>query len=313
MHGAEVTSRTAQLRSPANLVRFDSWLLAPAPRERLAGLRILVGGFVLVYVLANVGEFDRLARQPPAPFEPVGIAQILNTPMSGTAVWMLFALLLVTGGAFVGGIYFRVSGPTFALLTLVWASYHSSWGQMLHFEHLFTLHLLVLAFSPAAAAWSADARREEGGESAPTVRFGWPIRLMAIISVLTYVIAGVAKLRQSGLSWIDGSTLQNHIAYSATRVDLLGGIEPPLASAVVGLPWLVAPMAALALAIELLAPISLLGGRFRNLWVVSAIAFHTATAATMMVWFPYQGLGFALLPLFHVERLSGAGTIRSQW
>ena len=287
--------------TPSRIRRFDRWLLSPAPAERLAALRILIGGFVLVYMIVNVGAFDRLAQLPSAPFEPVGIARWLDEPLPGVAVWILFALLLVFGAAFVVGFWFRVTGPAFAILTLAWASYHSSWGQTLHFEHLFTLHLLVLGLAPAAAVWSWSPNQQAQQPTDVSVRFGWPIRLMAIITVLTYVIAGIAKLRQSGLAWADGSTLGNHIAYSAIRIDQLGGFEPPLAKLVVGRAWLIAPMAVATLALELLAPLALVGGRLRNIWATSAIVFHAGTALTMMVFFPYQGLGFALLPLFRVE------------
>ena len=285
--------------------RVDAWLLRPAPAERLAALRILIGGFVWIYMLANVGEFARLAAQPTSPFEPVGVARLLDGPLPAAMVWMLFAMLLATGLFFVSGLFYRYTGVAFAVLVLVWASYHSSWGQLLHFEHLFTLHVGVLALSPAAAAWSLDARRRMVLREPSSPRYGWPIRLMAIITVITYSIAAITKLRHTGLAWLDGSTLTNHIAYSATRIDLLGGFDPPLASFVVGQSWLISPMAIGALALELFAPIALLGGRVRNLWVASALLFHLGTAATMLVWFPYQGLGFAFLPLFCVDRLKG--------
>ena len=285
------------------LQRFDQWLQRPAPAERLAALRILLGGFVLVYIVANVGEFHRVGNVPTSPFEPVGIARWLNEPLPASAVWVLFASLIASGGAFVVGIAHRVNGAIFAALTLGWASYHSSWGQMLHFEHLFTLHLLVLAFAPAAAVWSLDAQRRSLERVEPASRFGWPIRLLAIITALTYVIAAIAKLRETGVAWIDGTTLRNHIAYSSIRIELLGGFEPPLASTVLRQQWLLPPMAVGAVAIELGAPLALAGRRLRNGWVAAALVFHAGTAATMMVFFPYQGLGFALLPLFRVEHL----------
>ena len=108
---------------------------------------------------------------------------------------------------------------------------------------------------------------------------------------------------ETGIDWLDGSTLRNHIAYSAIRVDLLGGFKPPLASFVLRQEWLLAPLAIIAVVVELAAPAALVGRRLRNVWVVAALAFHLGTAATMMVFFPYQGLGFALLPLFRAERL----------
>ncbi|MFW2381788.1 MAG: HTTM domain-containing protein [Acidimicrobiales bacterium] len=276
----------------------DRWLHEPAPAERLAALRILITAFVVAYLVANVFEFSRLANRPTSEFEPVGIATILDQPL-GSRVWLLFGASILAGVAALIGFAFRFTGPLFAGLVLVWASYHSSWGQMLHFEHLFTLHLLILALSPAADAWSVQPAESP----TPSVRYGWPIRLLAITTVVSYFIAGVAKLRIGGLDWIEGSTLSNHIGYSATRMEVLGGFVPPVAPYVIGKNWLMGPMAVGGVLIELAAPLALLGGRWRRWWVVAVLTFHLATAATMMVWFPYQGLGFALLPLFRVERL----------
>jgi hypothetical protein len=280
------------------LRRFDAWLHYEAPAERLAGLRILISGFVLVYLVGNIFEFSRVANRPVGEFEPVGLATLLDAPL-GSRIWLLFASSMLAGMAVFVGFAYRFTGPLFAGLVLMWASYHSSWGQMLHFEHLFTLHLMILAISPAADAWSVGHRP---GPATSSVRFGWPIRLLAITTVVTYLIAGIAKLRIGGVAWIDGSTLSNHIGYSATRMEVLGGFIPPLAPLVLGRNWLLGPMAVGGVLIELIAPIALLGGNWRRWWVFGVLAFHLGTAATMMVWFPYQGMAFALLPLYRVER-----------
>ncbi len=285
---------------PSVLERVDGWLHDPAPASRLASLRILITGFVLVYLIANVPEFSRLASRPAGEFEPVGVITLLDQPL-GTRVWLLFGASIVAGSAALIGLAYRFTGPLFAGLVLVWASYHSSWGQMLHFEHLFTLHLLILAVAPAADAWSVQPT--DGSKR--SARYGWPIRLLAITTVVTYFIAGIAKLRIGGIDWVDGSTLSNHIGYSATRMEVLGGFVPPVAPLVIGKDWLMGPMAFGGLLIELVAPLALLGGRWRRWWVVGVLTFHLGTAATMMVWFPYQGLGFALLPLYRAERVVG--------
>ena len=284
------------------LRRADRWLLCAAPRERLALLRIAVGGYELANVLVSAGEFARLANRPARQFEPVGLAGLLDGPVSPIALWSLFVVSVIVGAAFVSGAWFRLSGPVFALASLAWATYHASWGQMLHFEHLVTLHLLLLGFSPAADAFSIDARRAFRPDRTPAVRYGWPIRLLAIVTVTTYALAGVAKLRASGWTWVEGTTLANHIGYSATRLDLLGEPRPPLASFVVRQDWLLQPMALGGLAIELLAPLALLGGWFRRLWVPSVLLFHLGTLMTMFVFFSYNGLGFAILPLYQLEK-----------
>lgn len=280
--------------------RADGWLNEAAPPERLALLRILICGFVTIYLAANAAEFSRLAGGSADAFDPVGLARLLGGPLSGALVWAGFVALLGLGVLATIGWRYRLVGPAFGLGVLAWTSYHSSWGQLLHFEHLFTLHVLVLALAPAADVLAVDAR----GSQAPTSdsRYGWPVRLLAIATVTTYFLSGLAKLRHTGLAWFDPDTLRAHIAYSASRVDLIGGPTPPLARFVIARSWLLAPMAAIGLAVELGAPLALVSRRFRNVWIGSALLFHLGTAVTMLVFFGYRGLGIGLLPLLPVER-----------
>ncbi len=282
--------------------RVDAWLLKPAPPERLAVFRILVGSYATIAMIVSVGEFARLAGRPALQFEPVGLAGLLEQPLPSNLLWGLFGLSVLSGLAFTVGAAFRYTGWVFAVCQLVWATYHASWGQMLHFEHLVTLHVLVLGFAPAAHAYSVDAYRAERS-IIPDTRYGWPLRLAAIITVVTYVLSGVAKLRIGGLAWLNSETLTNHIAYSATRMDLLGEPRPPLASLAIANDWVLQPMAVASVAVELFAPLALLGGWFRRVWVPAAILLHLGTLTLMFVFFSYNGLGFALLPLYRLERL----------
>lgn len=281
------------------LAKFDAWIHEPAPAERLAALRIAIGTFVVVYLAMSVREVDRMATRDPRSFEPVGIAHLFDTPLSATTIWLLFAVLMVSGLAFTAGVAFRLSGPVFALLVLGWTSYHSSWGTLLHFEHLFTIHVIILALAPAADAWAFGSPTLRSASE----RYGWPIRLLALATAATYVLAGIAKLRLSGWAWFDSDTLANHIGYSATRMETIGATAPPLAVPVLEARWLLGPMAAVALAVELGAPLALASRRVRNVWVLAALLFHAGTGLTMFVFFGYRGLGFALLPLFHLERI----------
>ncbi len=278
--------------------RAEQWLHAPAPAERLAGLRIAIGGFVVAYLALNATEVARLADQSPRQFEPIGVARVLDAPLPSVVLWAMFAAALVLGIGFTAGLWVRIAGPAFALLVLGWTSYHSSWGQLLHFEHLFTIHLLILGFAPVGDAWApgTQARRPPGP------RYGWPIRLLALATALAYLLSGITKLQLSGTEWFDPDTLANHIGYSATRMQSIGGPTPPLARLVLENAWLMTPMAVGSLFVELGAPLALLNTRLRNMWVASAVLFHLGTAATMFVFFGYRGFGFAFLPLFAIER-----------
>ena len=165
------------------------------------------------------------------------------------------------------------------------------------------LHLLIVAASPSADAWSLDARRRRVGAGAALSAYGWPVALAALVVVVTYVIAGVAKLRYGGIEWVVGDTLRNHVAYSAVRLDLLGGDASPLAGWAVRHGWAMPFAAAAAVIVELGAPVALLGGRFRTAWVVAAWLMHAGIYAFMLVGFAYPLFLVAFAPFFRVERL----------
>jgi hypothetical protein len=282
---------------------------ATAPPERLAMLRILVGTFVVVYLLIRMPVFLQLTERDRG-FDGVGLATFLTGPVPDGVIIGVLVVALLAGVAATVGWHHRVSGPLFALAVLALGSYRGSWGQLLHFENLAALHLVILAFAPATDAWSLDARRRTGAVRRDPVAYGWPIALAALVVVITYVIAGIAKLRYGGIDWILGDTLRNHVAYAAARLDLLGGTPSPFASTVVRLEGVWPLVAAFAVVVELAAPVALLGGRVRTVWVVAAWSMHAGILLLMLIAFPYPLFLVAFAPFYRIERL---WTDRPSW
>jgi hypothetical protein len=254
------------------------------------------------YLVARAPVFFALADRSATSFDPVGVLWWMDAPVADGVVTFAVVATLAAGVAFVVGVRFGVAGPLFATLLLVLTTYRSSWGQLLWFENLMVLHVLIVGFSPAADAVSIDARRRDPPPAVSSA-YGWAVKLAAVVTVLTYVLAGVAKLRIGGIEWISGDTLRNHVAYSATRLEVLGGSPSPLARPFVAQRWLSSPLAAAAMVIEIGAPVALLGGRWRNAWVAAAWAFHLGIALLMFVVFPYPLLLVAFAPLFALEGL----------
>jgi hypothetical protein len=280
--------------------RLADWWFASVPAERLAALRILIGGYALVYVVARLPEFMAVARYGKAQFRPIGIVQVLDAPLPATAVLAIVIATVLLLGAFVAGFQFRITGPLAALALLWTITYRNVWGMIFHTENLLVLHVIALAVAPAAHAWSLDARR---GSPAPApAGYGWPIKLLAVLTIATYVLAGVAKLRIAGLDWIDGEQLRNQIAVDNLRKALLGDGVAPLAYLVLERPSPLIVFSVLTLAIELGAPLALVGRRLGHVWVVSAWGFHAGVVLLMNIWFPYPLFGFAFLPLLPAER-----------
>ena len=273
-----------------------------APAERLAAFRICVGIFAVTYLTIRFPVFWGLPDKSPSAFEGVGPLGWRDEPLPALLVRSAHHLALASGVGMILGFRHRLSGPLFATAVLVLTAYRSSWGQLLHFENLFTLHVLLLAVFPAADAWSLDARRTGGRRRDPTT-YGLALQLACLCVVTTYVIAGLAKLRLGGSEWALGDTLRNHIAYSAVRLDLLGADGSPLAGPVVRNAWLLPPMAVMSLVVELAAPIALVGPRLRNIWVAAAWAMHVGIFALMLIGFPYPLFLVAFAPFFALERI----------
>lgn len=277
-------------------------------------LRVLVGAFGLGFLLVRLPHLLGVARADDPRFEPVGPLAWLAEPVRPGVGQAVLVVALVSGAAFVAGWRWRVSGPAFALAFLAVTTYRSSWGQIFHTEDLAALHLLVLSISPAADVWSLDARRRGGTAPVhPSSDHGWPVRLLSLLTVGTYAVAGWAKLRNGGLGWVEGDVLRHHIAHDALRKTLVGGSRSSLGVALLDHAWVFGPMAVTSLVIELGAPLALLGHRLRALWAVSAWAFHLGVLALMGIGFPYPLSGVAFASLFPVERLPArvAAVVRS--
>lgn len=276
------------------------WWFAPLPAERLAALRVLVGLFALAYLSSRLGQLLALPGLPRGSWRPVGAVELLtSTPWPRPVVTALVLATWALAVAFVLGLAHRWLAPVFALLLLLVLTYRNSWGMVFHTENLLVLHALVLAIVPAADAWSIDAR----GRAAPAhERYGWPLRALAVITIIAYVLAGVAKLRLGGWAWTDGDALREQIAIDNLRKHLMGAPMSPIAATFLEHTWLMHAMAIGTMIVELGAPIALVHRRVALAWSVAAWGFHVGVVALMAIVFPYQLIGLAYAPLLRCER-----------
>jgi len=286
------------------MIRVDRWLRPKAPARRLAALRVLVGSFAVLYLLVRARSFLSLGDADPSRFEPVGVLSMLSAPVSMPTLVGCYAVAVAAGFGFVSGTWFRVTGPVFGLTLLGLCTYRSSWGQILWFENLMVLQILIVGLAPSADALTWPHRRHR---ATPEVceSYGAPLRLAALVTVATYVVAGVAKIRLSGMDWITSDTLRNHVAGSAVRAELLGAPSSPLGRWLVGYGWIFPPLAAISLLLEVIAPVALLGRRSRDVWVVMTWTMHLSVALLMYVIFPYPLLLIAFAPFYELEHLGG--------
>lgn len=291
---------TGERRGP--LAALDAYWMAPAPAERLAFVRIVVGLYTLNYLVGRIPHWLSYAHFDPRQYQPVGLLGWLQPkPFMPAIVYVMVFATVACCVPFVLGWRHRVSGPLFGFLLLWTLSYANSWGMVFHTENLMVMHVLVLGVTRAADAWSLDARKAPAPAAGP--RYGWPLRLMCGIVVIAYVLAGVAKLRNAGMDWLWGDELRNHIALDNARKALLGDIYSPLATPLLHVGGLFRVLACITVLAELAAPLAMIGPRVAGVWAALVMGFHWGVLALMMIMFPYQMLGVAFLPFFPVERV----------
>lgn len=283
--------------------RWDTWFYAAVPAERLALVRICIGIYALIYLVSRASHLNAPLRYPASSFSPIGIVHLIDQPLPSHWVYALFGSAVLTGALFTLGIAYRLVAPLFALLLLWVLSYRHSWGMIFHTDNLLWLHVALLALAPAAdvyvrgepASGSLSRPREPGS-------YGWALRAMCLVTVASYVVAGVAKLSITGWSWAGGDTLREQIAYDALRKIELGSIHSPFGPWLLPQRWLFAPLSTFSLAVELLAPVALFGGRLATTWCISAWLFHLGVLVLMAIAFAYPLSGCAFLAFFPVER-----------
>jgi len=291
----------------ANQKLYDFWF-EPAPATRLAILRILVGLFVLWYLIPEQDNFLKVAQTDPRLFAPVGV--VFHGPIGLELFEWLLRGTIIAALCFTLGLWHRVAAPVFAGLLLWLMCYRNSWSMIYHSDNLVVLHVIALAFTRSADALSLDAfmrdRRQAVAAAGELVswRYGWPVRLLCALTVSAYFVTAVAKLcAPLGLSWATGQNLRSQMAVDAIRKELLGSDPNPVAYALYDWLPLFTMLAAGSLALELLAPLALFNRRIGRIWATNAFAMHWGILSVMRITFHYQLTGVMFAPFFRVERI----------
>ena len=275
--------------------------------RRLAALRIVICGYATVWTAVRaphlIDTIDLEARR----LDPVGSLAWIDQPLPASLVVAAVVLTPAVGIAATLGWRYRVTAPLLALGFLFLTTYRNSWGQIFHTENLTSIHLIVLALAPADRHWALRGRAPDQSCG----RGAWAVQAMAVMTVCTYFVAGVAKLRVAGWAWVDGDALLHQVSFDNARKDILGDRSSPFASILVEQAWLSGPAAWASMVVELGAPLVLLGDRLARWWCGAAWLFHVAILVLMAILFPYHLLGIALAPLLPVERVFERGAARA--
>lgn len=269
------------------------WWFEPVPTRRVELCRRATFGYAGLWLLVRARYIWGAASLGPRDFRPVGMLSWLGEPPPRSIVMLAWAVGLVACMAVCCGRARRLAPVAAGAALLFIATLVSSFGQVFHSEHLLVIHLFVLA-----AAANIDSRSGDR-ES------GWPLNLMMSATAVTYVAAGLAKLRFSGAEWVSGDVLRQWVAVDNLRKVLLDDPASTVGGRLAGVAWVWGPIAVATLLVELGAPVALRRGRVRLAWVAGAWLFHVGILALMAISFPYQLSGVAFVAYLRTERIEG--------
>lgn len=280
---------------------LDRFYFKRMPARRLAGVRVYVGLYAAVYLLVRLPHLLGFAAYDAAFFAPVGVASLLDVPLPPLLYQGLVALTVALSWAFLFGVAHRWLAPVFAASLLFVLTYTNSFGKILHTDNMLVLHVAILALASSADSLSLDARRS--APSSPHWRYGWPVQLLCAVTAAVYLLAGIAKLRHSGLAFFDGENLRNYIAFDNVRKAELGSVSSPIGPALLAYTGVFALLAWVSLALELGAPLALFHRPLGRAWAVAVMAFHLGVLALMAIAFAYPLSGAAFAAFFDLERM----------
>lgn len=289
---------------------LNRWWFPEVPAGRLALLRITTALYTLWYLGTRVDLLTQIADTHHALYQPVGVAQWLSGPLDPqffvSLIWVTLALNL----CFLFGLAHRITGPLFAAALLFVLCYRNSWSMIYHSHNLLVFHVMIMGLARAADSYALDALyRLKRGHTTPTPneRYGWPIQLISMATLLSYFVAGVAKVTsEAGWGWASGSVIRGQVGVDALRKEVLGETSGVLAPFLFEHLWIFTLMGIATLIVELGAPLFIVNRRLGQFWCIATYGMHWGIYLTMGIKFRYQMSGCMFFSFFSLEEIPQA-------
>lgn len=195
--------------------------IPPATPEALGATRMLIAAILLANVIWE--DLPSTAFLPRGMLNldqmvvgalhalPIGFDRFLASPAALSVFEIATIVLLVLATA---GLWTRWVVPAAALAYLLFAAILRSYAWTYHMGLVPLYALLLLSFTPCGDAWSLDRwrRRRAGLPVVPAregqPRYSWGRYLVWMAIALPYTMAGLSKIRKTGLLWWEGEHMK---------------------------------------------------------------------------------------------------------
>jgi hypothetical protein len=268
------------------------FIFAPEDARRLAAMRI--GLFGLLAFRMAITDFQAVANQPAALFDPVSVFEPLTAMPSSELTSVLQMLAVLAALAAAAGVYPRLTFPAAFTLALFLELMLNATGKIIHNDAVLMLCLLPLVASPRAACRVWAPSRALGAQPIRPVvgeAYGWPIRTAMIVIALAYLFVGLQKLRYSGVDWVTSENLR-WVLYAASDSQR----DPnELALFVADRAWLAHVLAAGTIALEVGFLLCLRYVRLRWVFVPGVVSLHLGIGLMMNLDYSAQALAVIIV------------------
>ena len=199
---------------------WDNFFFTPGLVLNLALTRVVFVGSQLYFLLfwTPLSSALSLLALPSQFFDPLPLLRLAlslggdgSTPPSGFLIEFVYYSLLFLGFTSLIGLFTRASLFLFSILSLFYQAFLYSYGELHHAEGIYLVVMLLLAFSDSGKSLSLDSYLASRGEDARVPDSSvsvWPLKVGHLLISMAFFSAGFEKLKNSGLTWMNGDTLK---------------------------------------------------------------------------------------------------------
>ncbi len=274
--------------------RWDQFWFSTSDPGDLAICRILF--YSGLFFTSLIESFTSWSEAPPEFWQPVSFFNLFH--IAAPSAWMILVLtvlwrLSLIFSAF--GFYTRISQVVAAILSTYLYVFFYSHGFLHHPYQLFVVICLILMFAKSGEAFSVDAWRTKK-TSQPSGEFTWPVKMVWVVWCLMFFAAGLAKLRNTGLSWATSENMQDILRHNIYYFSQGLGhrqVSDDWPNLFLQSPWLCQLSAIGVLSVELLSPLILFGRRPRLILVACIFTMQVGIWYVLFVDFRPQLVCYA--------------------
>jgi hypothetical protein len=265
-------------------------LIGMAPASRLGILRILIVFSALMYVVWE--HFISFSEVPFAWYRPEGFMMFIPRGSMEALLTSKLALMAFKGGllffltAALVGWKTRFSLFAATLLYFIFIGTVRAYAWFFHTGLLPFYLMFFLIWLPCGEDMSLDAlsKPKTARDPRPSENIAWGVFLLRAVVAFSYFQAGFAKLRNTGLTWMEPWNLKRYVvedSLTAMHFEFDFGLKMMhLPDTFWGL------FAVVALFSELLYPCVLFSWRLRMIYPIAGVFLHSVILLMHNIFFP---------------------------